>query len=504
VLLIHPPVAKPGEPPAGLAKLAFALKSGGVAGKIWDASLEGLLDLLNRPAAATDTWSRRAAAHVRENIASLQTPSVYGNRDRYQRAVRDINRVLQNAGQAAGCQLTLANYTEPRLSPVRRNDLMLAATRFEENVFYPFFKSRLPELVDGLDPSVIGFSVNFMSQALCAFAMAGFIRQTWPKIPIVLGGGLVTSWMQIPGFANSFAPLVDQLVAGPGEAALISMLGGDGAGACSQAGFDYSDFDLDAYLSPRRVLPFAASRGCYWQKCRFCPEKSENNPYQEFDKKSLHEDLDRMGRECRPGLIHFVDNALPPAFLKDMIKHPPGIPWYGFVRITKHLADPDFVAGLRRAGCVMLKLGIESGDQAVLDSLNKGISLETVSRALQVIKAAGISVYAYLLFGTPAESPESARQTLSFTLSHAACIDFLNLAIFNLPALSREAQTLPTVDFYPGGLSLYRGFIHPLGWHRSRVRRFLEKEFKRPAPIRAILGNDPPFFTSNHAPFFSG
>lgn len=504
LLLIHPPVAKPGEPPAGLARLAFALKSGGVAGSVWDASLEGLLDLLDRPAAAKDTWSRRAAAHVRENLAALKTPAVYENRDQYQRAVRDINRVLHNAGQAAGCRVSLADYTDPELSPLRCKDLLQAAARYEKNVFYPFFKTRLPNLVSVVNPAVIGFSVNFMSQALCAFAMAGFIRQRWPNIRMVFGGGLVTSWAHIPGFANPFHPLVTELVDGPGEEALVSMLGGDSAAAASSAGFDYAGFDLDAYLSPRRVLPYAASRGCYWRKCRFCPEKYENTPYQAFDKKSRQDSLDRVCRQYRPGLVHFVDNALPPAFLKDMSANPPGVPWYGFVRITPDLADPDFVAGLRRSGCVMLKLGIESGDQGVLDSLNKGISLETVSRALKTVKAAGIAVYAYLLFGTPAESLASARKTLSFTLSHAECIDFLNLAIFNLPALSRDAPTLQTSEFYPGELSLYRQFIHPLGWHRNRVRRFLEKEFKRTPPIRALLRNDPPFFTSNHAPFFAG
>ena len=58
------------------------------------------------------------------------------------------------------------------------------------------------------------------------------------------------------------------------------------------------------------------------------------------------------------------------------------------------------------------------------------------------------------------------------------------------------------MDFYAGDLSLYREFTHPKGWDRSRVRSFLSKAFKRQPPIRAVVNNDPPFFTSNHAPFF--
>ncbi|MFC1885783.1 hypothetical protein ACFLZM_01820 [Thermodesulfobacteriota bacterium] len=87
-------------------------------------------------------------------------------------------------------------------------------------------------------------------------------------------------------------------------------------------------------------------------------------------------------------------------------------------------------------------------------------------------------------------------------MTHADAIDFLNLAIFNLPAISEAARQLDTHEFYRGDLSLYREFAHPKGWDRAVVRRFLEKEFKQQKRIRSILKNDPPFFSSNHAPFF--
>ncbi len=149
----------------------------------------------------------------------------------------------------------------------------------------------------------------------------------------------------------------------------------------------------------------------------------------------------------------------------------------------------------------MLKLGIESGDQAVLDALSKGIDLPPVSRALKTIRRAGIAVYVYLLFGTPPETAESAGKTLSFTVAHHDCIDFLNLAIFNLPVLSAEAQNLETLTFYDGDLSLYKDFVHPLGWQRADVRRFLERTFKKHPAVAAIIQRTPDYFTSNHAPF---
>jgi len=148
----------------------------------------------------------------------------------------------------------------------------------------------------------------------------------------------------------------------------------------------------------------------------------------------------------------------------------------------------------------MLKLGLESGDQGVLDALDKGIRLETAERVLANLRAAGIVSYVYLLLGTPVEGPVEAQRTLNFVAAHHSAITFLNVAIFNLPLQSPEAAALKTDQFYDGDLSLYGRFRHPLGWHRGKVRRFLDKTFCRHPDVAAILRRDPPVFTSNHAP----
>jgi radical SAM superfamily enzyme YgiQ (UPF0313 family) len=208
-----------------------------------------------------------------------------------------------------------------------------------------------------------------------------------------------------------------------------------------------------------------------------------------------------VGR-TKPVLLHVLDNAMSPQLLRALSENPPGVPWYGFARVTPHLADADFCMILKHSGCTMLQLGIESGDQAVLDSEHKGIDLEVVSLALKNLRMAGIATYIYLLFGTPSESLQEARKTLAFTVRHADEIGFLNLAIFNLPIYGHEAQELETRMHYEGDLALYADYHHPRGWHRARVRQFLDKEFKRHPAIAAIIRRDPPIFTSNHAPFF--
>jgi hypothetical protein len=331
--------------------------------------------------------------------------------------------------------------------------------------------------------------------------MVGWLRRHHPHVHIVMGGGLITSWRQIPGLVNPFAGLVDDLIEGPGEEALLALSNPGQAPEKPPSQFAVTALPLDDYLAPVRVLPYSTASGCWWRKCAFCPEKAEQQRYRPLPSTYVRDDLEHLGTGMRPGLIHFLDNALPPRFLAQLADHPPATPWYGFARISEHLADTEFLIGLKRAGCVMLKLGIESGDQAVLDALHKGIQLELVSRVLRSLKRAQIGVYAYLLFGTPAETEAAARRTLDWTLAHSDCIDFLNLAVFNLPAYSPEAQALKTQSFYPGDLSLYADFEHPHGWQRHQVRRFLDSVFKKPAPIRKILLRDPPHFTSNHAPF---
>jgi hypothetical protein len=217
--------------------------------------------------------------------------------------------------------------------------------------------------------------------------------------------------------------------------------------------------------------------------------------------KRAAEDLRLLVQEVRPALIHLLDSTLSPAQLDALAADPPGAPWYGFTRIIPALASRDFCAKLKDAGCVMLKLGLESADQAVLDALRKGIDLRIAEAVLENLEAAGIATYVYLLFGTPAETPEAARRTMDFTAAHVGAIGFLNCAIFNLPAAGPETAAFGAGTFYEGDLSLYRSFVHPRGWDRGKVRRFLDREFKREPAIAEILRRDPPFFTSNHAPF---
>ncbi len=574
LLLINPPVVRPCEPPAGLARLAGTLAAAGAAVEVWDANLDGLLGLLGQEPGATDTWTRRAARDRAGHLAGLRDGTVFAHPDTYRRAVGDLERLLARLGPAAGgWHPSLTDCLHDRWEPTNRDHLEAMAADPDGNPFLPILAEGLARRLAAGNITHVGLSVNYLSQALTAFALAGHLRRTAPGVRLAMGGGLVTSWLaqsappdaggpkernharndarSAPGIAapaggsrgngsagepaglpggaagprsresapesaatspgerhslppgGPFTGLVDLLVPGPGEEALAAWMGGATVGPSPTAwSYAFAGFPLTDYLSPGLVLPVSLAHGCFYARCSFCPETVEAGGYRPLSPAEAITQGQTLAGRHRPALVHFLDDAVSPAVLRELAREGIDAPWYGFARLDTPLDDPAVCRALRRRGCVMLQLGLESGDQAVLDALRKGIRLETASRILYNLCEAGIGTYVYLLFGTPAEDRAAARRTLRFVAEHAAAIDFLNVAIFNLPRAAPEARGLVTRPFSPGDLGLYLEFEHPRGWNRREVRRFLDTEFRRDPAIAPVLRRDPPAFTSSHAPFF--
>lgn len=500
VLLIHPPVAKPGEPPAGIARLKGFLEHHGVSVSLIDANLEGLFFLLDRPVSANDRWTFHAVRNRNRHVSELHNGDVFKSNHHYNRIVRDLNRLIQYHGRSGHYQLGLADCTHDDYSPLKSEDLIRCAEQFDTNPFYPYFKNELLNRIEEASPELIGLSVNFLSQALCAFALMGFLRNYFPRATLVLGGGLVTSWMRNPVWKPVFQEWVDHCVEGPGESFFSTYFEKETIQDSIRMP-DYDTLPSLPYLSPGFILPYSTSTGCYWRQCRFCPECAEQNPYRPVPHVQVVEELHALTERTDPVLIHFLDNALSSSFLRLWTEASQGVPWYGYVRFNDELMNPKFCEALKASGCRMLKLGLESGSQDVLDRMHKGNELHSVRTILKNLRKAGIAAFVYLLFGTPYESEEEAHQTLNFVIRNHACIGFINAAIFNMPASGPDTGTYRTRPFNAGDLSLYVDFDHPEKWDRLKVRRFLDREFRREPVIAAILNRTPKIFTSNHAPF---
>ncbi len=427
--------------------------------------------------------------------------------------------------------VSLSDYRDSTLSPLRSGDLSAQAQGFADNPFAPLFRRRIGELAEE-SGGVFGISLAYLGQALCAFALAACIRDLVPDARIVLGGSLVTSWVRQGSLdpSSAFGGLFDAILPGGDRDVvddLVAICSGGGGGGGGRAGTEvgtggrggneaenlrprggdplpeYGDFAEHSYFAPVRIIPHAFSSGCGWRRCTFCPETAEGNPYLCEAPDRIPARLGELERRYRPGLFHFTDNEIPVPVLRVLASDPPGVPWYGFARFSGVLADPGFCHSLAEGGCVLLQLGLESGDQSVLDRLRKGTNLDLISRILGNLAAAGIATYLYVLFGTPAEDRRSALATQDFLERHADAVGFLNVALFSMPVSGTEAKSLGTTPFYEGDLSLYCDFAHPRGWDRQAVRAYIGGEFRGTPGVHAALLRTPPVFTSNHAVFFT-
>ncbi len=505
MLLIFPPVAKPCEPPAGVALLSAALKTHGIPCRVYDASIDGFLHLIQSPMVSTDSWSVRALKKRDANLADLRTRALYTHVDRYHQRVYDLNKLVSISVDQTRFKISLSDYADNQLSSLSSRDLLKSAALYPENPFYPFFEERIRPMIQA-DEAYIGISLCYLNQALVSFALAGWIKANFSNKKLIMGGGLVSSWMSRPGFGDSvdnpFSSLIDILVKGEGEQPLLALMG---VPDTPQKHYvpDYDFVQNHDYLAPGTILPFRASIGCYWSKCRFCPEQAETRPYATQRAAKVLADVKSMEAQYHPDYVHFIDNAMTPAFLRALSQEPAlGFKWYGFVRFEREFLSLEFCYALKKSGCGMLKLGLESGDQQVLDQMNKGTDLSTASQTLKNLKKAGILTYVYLLFGTHYEDKIAARKTLGFVKAHQADIDYVNLAVFNLPKFSQDADDLETREFYHGDLSLYLNFVHPRGWDRRQVKQFINKEVKKHLAIGSRFRKNPAFFSSNHAMFF--
>ena len=513
LLLLHPPATKPAEPPLGLAVLAGHLRRQGFTVAVLDANLGAYLHLLD-PARAAAVAGAQPATTVRRALGqggrSLQLLRSAAGRDsfpRYATAVRHLQVLLGGYGRP-GERLTLGDYVHPGLSAYNPDDLARLANGAETTLFADYFRAVLLPQVAALAPRRIALSINYRHQVLPAFGLAGLLARAFPGVELLAGGGMITSWRAALTTLDLRLPSFHRLVFGPGEAPLTDLLAGHAGEAYQLSGKDicfrpdFAGLPLADYLSPRPVLPLSASRGCYWGRCRFCPEAAA--PTHPFGAPAGDAFVDLLLEQRRLHGVthfHFTDNAIPLPALRALARRAgelSGIAWHGFVRFEAALLEPGLLPGLVAAGCRLLQLGLESGSQGVLERTGKGTRLEVVAEILAQLQAAGIASYVYVMLGTPGESRDEIAATEDFLLRHAAEIGFLNLALMNLPRDSDLAADDAQLLDEDAPLGLYRSLG---GADRSAARRALTRLQQLPA-IRTILQRTPPYFTSNPA-FFS-
>jgi radical SAM superfamily enzyme YgiQ (UPF0313 family) len=86
-----------------------------------------------------------------------------------------------------------------------------------------------------------------------------------------------------------------------------------------------------------------------------------------------------------------------------------GIPWSANSRAD---VDYDTLRAMRRAGCRLLCVGFESGDQRVLDTIRKSITLDKIRAFVKNAKKAGVLVHGCFMVGNRGETRETLEKTL--------------------------------------------------------------------------------------------
>ncbi len=76
--------------------------------------------------------------------------------------------------------------------------------------------------------------------------------------------------------------------------------------------------------------------------------------------------------------------------------------------------DEERLEWLKKAGCVQITFGIESGDDNVLRTIKKGITTDMARKSIALVKKYGIGTHASYMLGNPGETLETVRKTINF------------------------------------------------------------------------------------------
>jgi radical SAM superfamily enzyme YgiQ (UPF0313 family) len=99
-------------------------------------------------------------------------------------------------------------------------------------------------------------------------------------------------------------------------------------------------------------------------------------------------------------------------FCQKLRKEKTGIIWTCNGRVDN--LDDEMLAEMKKSGCKMIRLGIESGSQEVLDKIKKGLTLKQIEDGVRLVKKHGIQALGGFMFGFPYDSRETVEKTIAF------------------------------------------------------------------------------------------
>jgi radical SAM superfamily enzyme YgiQ (UPF0313 family) len=304
----------------------------------------------------------------------------------------------------------------------------------------------LAEQIVGHVPDFVGFSavtVAFND----AYDVCRKIKEKNSSIRTVFGGVHV-SWGR--GELLKKFDAIDYIVAGEGEYAFLSLIegkslpdtvfyrsgdsvvqGSDTLSACVMDDLPFPAYHLLKGFPKRYLMPLfgypkhpganiISSRGCIY-KCSYCDRSVFGKSFRWNSPEYTFEQIKMLYRDFGVRHINFYDDLFTlnrsrvEALCNRIRSSKMPITFNCIVRVG-HI-DPELIKILKVGGCWMVSVGIESGDQAILDSHKEGLSLEIIRRDVELLHKSKLWVKGLFMIGFPGETEDAIMKTRTFACS---------------------------------------------------------------------------------------
>lgn len=192
-----------------------------------------------------------------------------------------------------------------------------------------------------------------------------------------------------------------------------------------------------------------ASRGCTG-KCNFCDRSMFGSKLRANSAEYVIELMEELHLKYGIKEIFIYDDNMMlfrqrlEEICNSLIRKKLRLKWSCFARID--FVWPQALNIMKEAGCRLVAYGIESGDQEMLDFLQKNIKLEKIREVIKWTKQAGLIAEGLFMMGLPRETKETMRSTIDFAKSNP--FDDIAITIFT---------PLPGTKLYEG-IDLYGQF----------------------------------------------
>lgn len=181
-----------------------------------------------------------------------------------------------------------------------------------------------------------------------------------------------------------------------------------------------------SYNGADRAVSLVTSRGCPY-KCVFCSVHIHaGRKFRMYSVEHTLNHLENLVKKYGVRHIHFEDDNLTldrerfKEIMQGIISRELKFTWDTPNGVFANTIDEEMLILMKKTGCIYLVIGVESGDQFILDNVIKKqpLSIKEVKRVFSLGKKVGIDMQAFYIIGFPGEKKVNILRTLNFALYH--------------------------------------------------------------------------------------